>query len=71
MTKRDVESLLAEYDLDPEAALCAALRRVLDRSEGTFAELWAAADLDPASIDDIVVRDALVRRLNELRDLTS
>lgn len=69
LSKADVERLLDHYDLDPVGALTDALRVVLDHPTADLATLVATASLDPAILHDQTARDALVRDLNELREL--
>ncbi|MEX1105515.1 MAG: hypothetical protein WEB78_04900 [Ilumatobacteraceae bacterium] len=72
--KRHVEQLLATYDNDPAGALAEALRHVLDRTDGTFDDLVAAAPLADARraallVRDVAAMDDLARELNETRTL--
>jgi hypothetical protein len=74
LTKRHVEQLLAGVDADQRRALAGALRIVLDRPDGAWADLVAAAPL-PADVraallaGDAVALDALTARLVEDRSL--
>lgn len=75
LAKRDVERLLADYDAEPTSALRRALGRVLDRPHATWPELVAvapfAAERRAALLaGDAAALDALVRELNEQRDLS-
>lgn len=72
--KRHVEVLLDRIDTDPQAALTAAMRVVLDLPRASWAELVAAAPLVEEQrrrlLDgDIAERDALTARLVEDRHL--
>ena len=69
LSKADAERLLDHYDLDPVGALTDALRVVLDMPAADLATLVDSAGLDPAVLRDDAARDALVRDLNELREL--
>jgi hypothetical protein len=74
LAKRHVESLLADYDDDPVAALTAALRIVLEQPDATWPELVSRAGLPDTQAAALLVGeegalDALARTLNELRAL--
>jgi hypothetical protein len=74
--KRHVERLLTTYDDDPVGALTEALRLVLDRADGSFDELVAAAPLADHRRAALLLRevsamDDLARELNETRTLGS
>ena len=74
LTKRDVETLLATYDDDAIASLTEAMRRILDRANGTWPELVGAAGFSDTRAAALLLGeqgalDELVRELNELRDL--
>ena len=74
LAKRHVESLLADYDDDPVAALTVALRIVLEQPDATWPELVARAGLPDTQCAALLVGeegalDALTRTLNELRAL--
>ena len=74
MKKREVEHLLASYDADPIAALCAALRIVLDMPDADWPALVAAAPLDAPRRElllggDQASLDDLAQELNERRGL--
>jgi hypothetical protein len=72
LRKRDVETLLAQYDTDPIGALTDALRRVLERPSDPFDALVAAAPFDEERRTALLARsvdalDQLVAELNETR----
>ena len=74
LAKRHAEALLARYDDDPVGALRAALAVVLARPGASFADLVAAAPLDPARraallAGEVAALDALAAELNEARGL--
>jgi hypothetical protein len=74
LRKRDVEELFASYDIDPIGALTAALRRVLDRPDGSWTELLVAAPFSnerrgALECAEQSALDALAAELNELRQL--
>lgn len=74
LTKRDVETLLGDYDRDPVEALTGALRRLLGRPEAGFDELVDAAPVSAHRREDLHRRevtalDELVAELNETRVL--
>ena len=74
LTKRDVETLLHAYDLDPVGALTTSLRIVLGRPVDDFDELIAHADLDDQRRQRLLQRqpdalDELAAELNERRKL--
>lgn len=76
LRKRDVETLLADYDGDPVGALAAAMRIVLDMPGEVFPALVRAAAF-PAErqqrllAHDVRALDELARELNELRTLST
>ena len=72
LSKRDVETLLRDYDDDPVAALTVALRLALGRSDASWEEMIDASDMgddrrrallahDPDALD------SLAMELNEAR----
>jgi hypothetical protein len=74
LRKSDVEALFDRYDTDPIGALTDALRRVLDRPDGSWQQLLTAAPLDDArrgllASGDTRALDELARELNEHRML--
>ena len=74
LSKRDVEALLAGYDAAPIEALTAALRIVLDRHDGLWPELIAAAGFSDTRSAALLVGeeralDGLAAELNEQREL--
>lgn len=74
LSKRDVESLMASYDHDAQAALTVALSRVLDLPDATWEELLLAAPFAEArrralADGDQQALDLLVAELNEMRTL--
>jgi hypothetical protein len=74
LTKRDVETLLQEFDHDPVGALTTSLRIVLDRPHAEFDELIAQADLADQRRQRLLQRhpealDELAAELNERRTL--
>lgn len=74
LNKRDVETLLQEFDHDPVGALTTSLRIVLDRPDADFDELIAHADLDDERRQCLLQRhadalDELAAELNERRTL--
>jgi hypothetical protein len=67
-----VEQLMNTYDDDPVAALCVALRVVLDLPGADFATLLANRALEPERrarllASDATALDELARELNETR----
>ena len=75
LTKRDVEALLASYDLDPVGALTVALRRVLEHSDASWPDLLASAGFTDTRRAALLVGeeralDSLAAELNELRSLS-
>ena len=74
LTKRDVETLLQAYDLDPVGALTTSLRIVLGRPDDDFDELVAHANLGDQRRERLLQRepdalDELAAELNERRTL--
>jgi hypothetical protein len=74
LKKRDVEALLIRYDQDPIAALTTALRIVLERPDGLWPDLIAAAPFSETRRAAVLLGeegalDDLAAELNELRDL--
>lgn len=74
MKKAAAESLLADYDADPIAALTAALRIALDMPGAGWATLLAAAPIEATRrrllLDaDETSLDQLARELNERRGI--
>jgi hypothetical protein len=72
LSKRDAETLMADYEHDPKAALAAALAVVTGDSSGGFAERIDRCDLEPERkrllLDgDAESLDELAQELNELR----
>lgn len=74
LTKRNVETLLDRYDIDPIGALTTALRRVLEMPDANWDELLRAGPFTGAERaclgrgDDDAL-DELVGELNETRVL--
>ena len=74
LKKRDVERMHVGYERDPEAALTAALRIVLDRPDLDFTSLVKLAGFSCArrirlQAKDEGALDELFAELNELRDV--
>lgn len=74
LTKRDVEELLASYDADARTALTAALARVLDLPNASWAQLLDAAPFTETrraalAAGDQRELDRLAAELNEMRTL--
>jgi hypothetical protein len=72
LTKRDVETLLATYDTQPERALSAALRKCLGMPHASWETLIECAVVQPEEAHSLVLRntdalDSLAKRLNETR----
>lgn len=74
LRKRDVETLLADYDRDPVAAITVAMRKVLGQPDADYTTLVRMAPFDDErrarllaiEVDSL---DALARELNEVRTL--
>ncbi|MCB1000107.1 MAG: hypothetical protein R2713_02090 [Ilumatobacteraceae bacterium] len=76
LRKRDVETLLADYDGDPVGALAAAMQQVLEMPGEVFPALVRAAglpvDRQRRLLDhEVDALDELARELNETRTLGS
>ena len=76
MNKWQVESLLADFDVNAIQALTGAMRRVLDRPRATWNELIVAANFDQARAEllrsgDQTALDQLLTELNELRTIAT
>ena len=74
LTKRDVETLLQEFDDDPVGALTTSLRILLDRPDADFDQLIAHAELADERRHRLLQRqadalDELAAELNERRTL--
>jgi hypothetical protein len=74
LSKRDVEILLRDYDVDPVTALTAALRVVLHLPGAQWAELLDASGLPPGrraalAAEQVAALDDLVAELNEERGI--
>jgi hypothetical protein len=74
LKKADAERMLAGYDNDPIAALTTALRLVLGMPDASWLELLAAAPIDAARrelllVADQTALDQLAAELNERRTL--
>jgi hypothetical protein len=74
LTKREVETLLREFDHDPVGALTTSLRIVLDRPDDNFDQLISHADLAGQRRQRLLERradalDELAAELNERRTL--
>jgi hypothetical protein len=72
LSKRDVETLLRDYDQDPVAALTVALRVVLRLPDAAWEELVDACDLSDdrrraLAARDVDALDRLAMDLNEER----
>lgn len=72
--KRDVETLVDDYDANPVAALTRALQVVLRRPDAAWVELLGAAGLPDArrrelAAANILALDELMTELNERRTL--